>query len=497
MYSLENTKQFWIAAAVALGTVLLGGCSGGGSGALAPNPNAPPPQPAQPQAVSTSILLSNVGTVISLPSLAGYSETITLPANNAPAGTNLSLTISTKLPAGMPPIPSNFKLTQPFLFFTLLSPTNVTLQGFPAFSLELPAGLHWDGGPLHLGYYDPASGWKHIGNPTIAGSTLTFAGNRTPITLQANVKYAALPFACVTPLYFVADGNNGVGALTAYALTATGNVAPTRNISGAATGLGFPRRVNFDTSGNIYAANAPASGGHSITVYNPSANGNVAPTRTIAGAKSGLTGADGMVLDASGNVYIANCGVCFQSSGTPGVLEFAAGASGNVAPIRTISGTNTGFTDPTAVWLDGTGKIYVSDFANNRISIFAAAATGNVAPTAMIQGGTAAMSGPECVVLDATGNIYACNSTNNTITVYAPGTTGNTAPIRTLGGAATLLSSPTQLSFDTAGNMYVANPGSNTITVYAPGATGNQAPMLTVSGASTGLITPIGVAVQP
>ena len=99
-----------------------------------------------------------------------------------------------------------------------------------------------------------------------------------------------------TLLYFVSNGNSN--AVTAYPLTANGNVAPTQNIVGAATGLGFPRRVVLDSTMNIYIANAPAGGRpHSITVYAPTATGNVAPLRTITGAATGLTGVDGLAID--------------------------------------------------------------------------------------------------------------------------------------------------------------------------------------------------------
>jgi len=296
-------------------------------------------------------------------------------------------------------------------------------------------------------------------------------------------------------LYFVTDAN--ANALTAYPLNANGNTPPTRTIAGSSTGLGFPRRVISDAAGNLYVANAPGTGAHSITVYGPSANGNVSPLNTISGSNTGLTGADGMALDSSGNLFVANCSLCFQSSGTDAVLVFAAGASGNVAPAHTISGANTTLSGPTDLAFDAAGNLLVTNSSSNTVVTFAPGVFGNVAPSATLGGANTGISAPECVAFDASGNIYVCNSANATITVYAPGTTGNTAPTRTLGGASTQLQGPTSAAFDSAGNMYVANSGSNSITVYAPGATGNQAPMLTVSGGSTGLVTPIGLALQP
>lgn len=299
-----------------------------------------------------------------------------------------------------------------------------------------------------------------------------------------------------TLLYFVSDANSN--AVTAYPLTANGNVAPTQNIVGAATGLGFPRRVVLDSTLNIYIANAPAGPAlHSITVYAPAATGNVAPLRTISGAATGLTGVDGLAIDGGGNLFAANCAACFHSSGSDGILIFAPGANGNVAPTNTIAGAATTLNAPTALTFDANGNLLVSN-GGGSVTTFAPGATGNVAPTATIAGAATGLTGndPECVRNDAAGLIYVCSNNNSAILVFAAGANGNVAPIRTLSGAATGLVTPTSVSFDTSGNMYVANAGGNTITVYAPGATGNQAPMFTVSGAATGLVTPIGIAIQ-
>jgi|SRR5271166_1197661 len=297
-------------------------------------------------------------------------------------------------------------------------------------------------------------------------------------------------------LYFVTDANSN--ALTAYPLSAGGNLAPSRNITGAATGLGFPRRIVIDATGNLYVANAPGGGSpHSITVYAAAATGNVAPIRTIMGANTGLTGVNGLALDNTGtNLYAANCGACFNSSGADGILIWPAGTTGNIAPSSSIAGGNTALSGPVAITFDAAGDLLVANAGNNTVTTYAPGASGNVLPTATLGGPATGINSPECVRTDSAGLIYVCNNNVNSITVYAAGASGNTAPTRTLIGAATGLNNPTSVSFDTTGNMYVANPGVNTITVYAPGATGQQPPIFEVAGASTGLVTPIGVAIQ-
>lgn len=55
------------------------------------------------------------------------------------------------------------------------------------------------------------------------------------------------------------------------------------------------------------------------------ANGNIAPIRTIQGSNTGLNGANGVAIDANGNIYIAN---------TVGntITVYANDANGNAAP---------------------------------------------------------------------------------------------------------------------------------------------------------------------
>ncbi|MDQ2991678.1 MAG: hypothetical protein M3R30_02510, partial [Candidatus Eremiobacteraeota bacterium] len=68
--------------------------------------------------------------------------------------------------------------------------------------------------------------------------------------------------------------------------------------------------------------------------------------RHSRGRATGLLCPTNMVLDGAGNMYV------LQSSslgtGPSSILKFAAGASGNVAPLATIAGANTTLTSPEA-----------------------------------------------------------------------------------------------------------------------------------------------------
>jgi hypothetical protein len=58
--------------------------------------------------------------------------------------------------------------------------------------------------------------------------------------------------------------------------------------------LDNPTQISFDGSGNIYVANPGPS--NAITVYAPNASGNVAPIRYIAGSNTTLAGPIGITL---------------------------------------------------------------------------------------------------------------------------------------------------------------------------------------------------------
>jgi autotransporter family porin len=151
-------------------------------------------------------------------------------------------------------------------------------------------------------------------------------------------------------IYVVNEGAPGLMPIVVFGPTATGNVAPVRTIGGPLTllSVGLVGGVATDSAGNLYVttntitgsgANAVYSG--SILVFAPAASGNVAPTRSISGALTLLVRASGIQVDSVGNIFVTST----SSTGTnPAVLKFSATASGNVAP--TSSFTSTAWTNP-------------------------------------------------------------------------------------------------------------------------------------------------------
>jgi len=135
---------------------------------------------------------------------------------------------------------------------------------------------------------------------------------------------------------FVADTSGNTINVYDAASTLNGVVTPTRQISGAATGLGHPASLQIDGSGRLIVSNTSTA---SITVYNAaSATGNVAPSASISGSNTGLVTPNQIAFDptGSGTLYVADPG-----AGKIAIFGSFSTATGNIAPTRTISGAST------------------------------------------------------------------------------------------------------------------------------------------------------------
>lgn len=149
-----------------------------------------------------------------------------------------------------------------------------------------------------------------------------------------------------------------------YASGASGAATPTRTITGSATLLSTQGLNNLpqdqlygilalavDSNGEIYASFGP-----SILVFASGANGNVAPTRVLSGAATGITYATTLALDSANNLLTTNVDLGLTIGE---VLDFSASANGNVAPTRTYDTVEMSF--PWGLDLDSNNNVFVSD----------------------------------------------------------------------------------------------------------------------------------------
>jgi sugar lactone lactonase YvrE len=263
--------------------------------------------------------------------------------------------------------------------------------------------------------------------------TADIAGSNTTLDEAHRTAFDASGNIYVTSFY--------TNEVAIFAAAATGNIAPTTTISGGNTALDYPSGIALDSTGKIYIANQ-YSGSGVITVYAAGATGNATPVAIITGSNTGLNEPNGLALDSTGKLYVADENSCGPAS----VTVYAAGATGNATPVATISGSNTLLTYSHAVALDSAGRIYVVNGScgsnPNSVTVYAAGATGNVAPIAVITGSNTTLSDPNGISLDAAGNIYVGN--RNTIDVFAANPVGtlNEAPIASITGSNTGLTTP-------------------------------------------------------
>jgi sugar lactone lactonase YvrE len=182
------------------------------------------------------------------------------------------------------------------------------------------------------------------------------------------------------------------------------------------------------------------------------------------------------------------------------VTVYNRGDTGDVTPIATIMGSNTGLAQAVGIGIDAVGKIYVANFDPTSVTVYAPGANGSVAPIAAISGPHTGLARPQGLAVDSAGTIYVANGDSASVTVYSAGATGDIPPQSWITGSNTGLWNPNGIAVDSKGNIYVSNTGLNrddAIVVFGPGANGNASPNAVISGNLTGLAQPGAMTMIP
>jgi DNA-binding beta-propeller fold protein YncE len=116
----------------------------------------------------------------------------------------------------------------------------------------------------------------------------------------------------------------------------------------------------------------------SITVYDGDATGDVAPLRTISGPRTQIDWPMGVAVDEANNELIV------ANNGNNSVLVFQRTATGNAPPKRVIRGSLTGIKGPMGVAV-AKDEIWVANFGDHTALVFSRLAAGNVAPRRIVR----------------------------------------------------------------------------------------------------------------
>ncbi len=257
--------------------------------------------------------------------------------------------------------------------------------------------------------------------------------------------------------------------------TAAGGLPNTANFDA----IGEPASLAFLPDGTLLALDIDGnrimqldSGGH-VSVY---ATNAPITSSMFAGAATGvlLASPTGVAVDAKSNVYIADNArnIILKVDPSQDISLFAGtgtfGFSGDGGPA-----TSAQLAGPNGLAVDSSGNLYVADAFNNRVRKVTPSGTistvvGNGTYGFSGDGGpatSAELSTPSAVALDSQNNLYIIDGGNNrvrkvsssgTISTFAGnggfGSSGDGGP-----ATAAELGGPTSVSVDSSGNVYIAD----------------------------------------
>jgi hypothetical protein len=298
---------------------------------------------------------------------------------------------------------------------TVAPPANIYLL-----NIALPSG-ETDVVTVPLGGTGTVDTSLYLADPGIQLSSLTsdssghfyaFESGSTPAGPYGDIlEFGASGSGAFTPLRRISQGSFSSTLSGPFAVDAAGDIAvttdnaidifgptangistPARSIALATTATGpFPMAMAFDKNGTLYLLQLSSSSAYSILVFDSSANGNVAPTRTLTLPSVSQGSPYSLSLDNAGNLYVIASSFTDGPNGVVtgalyNVSEYAPGAAGNAAPIATMTSPTSQYAAETLSF-DSTGALYllVQDLqANVDVLKFSAMTNGPATPEAVL-----------------------------------------------------------------------------------------------------------------
>jgi len=293
---------------------------------------------------------------------------------------------------------------------------------------------------------------------TLANNQVFFNGvAATPI----NVTLDGTGLSVTVPL----GAGTGPVTATVNGVTATGPVftyQPEEIVSTLPGNFTAITGIAIDGSGNIYVADVVTNTIQKITptgVQSVLAGG----TEGFAdgtGAAASFTGIEGMTIDANGNLYVVDAGNSLIRKVTPlGVVTTLAG--NRYSSSTDGVGTSASFSMPWGIVIDASGNLYVTDVGTSRIRKITPAGVVSTLTT------TGLSFGVKGITIDKTGNLYVSDQTSNQIIKITTAGIASAFAQNTSSPTVTF-DSPTGLAIDANGNIFAANQFNGTISKITP-----------------------------
>jgi len=254
-----------------------------------------------------------------------------------------------------------------------------------------------------------------------------------------------------------------------------------------AANLLFPSGVALDVAGNIYIADEGNNrirkvntSGIITTIAGNGTSGYAGDGSNATAAE--LSGPTGIAIDAAGNIYIAdnNNNRIREVTISTSVITTIAGNGTGAYSGDGGAATAAELYGPCSVVLDATGNIYIADMFNNLIrlittstGIISSVAGGGTLGPNSVPATSVALQSPTGLDFDLGGNMFISYGVNRIIKVTTStgiattvaGTTGGSEIFIGDGGLATaaILNIPGDVAIDALGNIYIADEHNNRI----------------------------------
>jgi DNA-binding beta-propeller fold protein YncE len=260
--------------------------------------------------------------------------------------------------------------------------------------------------------------------------------------------------------------NDTLNWLTVFDRNVKGNQPPTRKLRAPHTVFGIA--VDEERQEMLLAEQDD----HAIVIFKKNAKDEDSPVRVIQGSKTQLADPHGIAIDSkAGLIFVTNWGSVNvrPELGDPNLKPVKFG--GVERTMWPVTRDNT---------VPGSGKVLPPS-----ITVYSKDASGNVAPLRVITGPKTQMNWPSAIAVDPEhGEMFVANDTADTVTVYKTDASGDAAPIRVIKGTNTMVKNPTGVAYDSKHEeLWVANFGSHSATVFKRTADGNATPVRVIRSA--------------